>query len=102
MVCNRSPDIGESDMSDFAGTNPVSDNRHSFTRVITSRPGRIVAVVGRNQGQIARNHAVEKARQFGVEPFQRPRIAGNVIPMSIFAVEFDEIGENQTAVLGGP
>jgi hypothetical protein len=42
----------------------------------------------------------EDRADFRVEPFQVPRIARHVATVAIEAVELDEIGEGQAAILG--
>ena len=59
-------------------------------------------MIGGENGEIPGHHAVKKTRQLGVEPLQRPRIAGNVVSVPELTVELNEVGKGQGPARGFP
>jgi hypothetical protein len=73
---------------------------HPLARVVGAGPCGIVAVIGGEQHQVVGAQRGEDRADFGVEPFEVARIARHVAAVAVEAVELDEIGEGQAAVLG--
>ena len=94
-------DVGERvARADRAGRNARAegDDRHMLARVIAAGPGRIAAVVGREDDEIA---WLQLGLQFGqapVERFERRGIARHVAAMAVEHVEIDEVREQDAAV----
>src|SRR3546814_6586787 len=78
---------------------PIYDS-HPFPGMIGAAPGRVAAMVRRQDDEIARPQAPMDFRQSEIERFQCRRIAGNVAAVAVELVEIDEIGEDEVAVVG--
>ena len=66
--------------------------------VVGAAPGGVVAVVGGDDDEVAVAQGGLDLRDAPVEGLERGRIAGNVAAVAEFAVEIDEIGEDEAAV----
>ncbi len=104
MRRDRFADIGETANTDTAtiGSGHGSQERNAFPGVVGSPPGRVVAVVSRECKEIATPDAGEDLRDPAVEARKRPGVSIGIPTMAETGIEFDEIGENETAVRGGP
>ncbi len=86
---------------DLARAEAMPEHRHPLARVVGAAPGGVVAVIGGEEQQDRpRRSRSKQAGQRAVEPFQRAGIARRVAAMAVEAVELDEVGEGQAAVLG--
>ena len=94
--------ICEANSSDRRVRKPWSGakNRRLFARMIASRPGRIIAMVGADDQQIAIAKTIKNLRKAGVERLKRAGIARDIPQMTIEAVEFHEVSEHEIAVAG--
>src|SRR5438552_1552949 len=93
-------DIGQGRSEpDVAALQPGSDadHRNAFACMVGAAPGRIIAVVGGEDEQVARLDAGQRFRQPAVEGLERRGIAGDIAPMAELGVEIDEIGKDQIA-----
>ncbi len=104
MHRDRFADIGETANTDTAtiGSGHGSQERNAFPGVVGSPPGRVVAVVSREHQEITTPDAGEDLRDAAVEARKRPGISLGIPTMAETGIEFDEIGENETAVRDGP
>jgi hypothetical protein len=78
------------------GTEP--QHRHDLAGVVSAGPGRVAAVVGRDQREVAGAQPRAEFRKSRVEGLQRRRIARYVAPMAKQRVEVDEVGEDEAVV----
>jgi hypothetical protein len=69
---------------------------------VWSVPGQVgsLPVIGGEEHQVIGTQRGEDRADGGIEPFQVPRIARHVAAVAVKAVELDEIGEGQAALLG--
>jgi hypothetical protein len=76
---------------------PVSpgQDRHALAGVVGARPGRIVAVIGGEDREVAGSQTRQEVARLGVEGLERARIAGHVARMAVIAVELDEVAKGQ-------
>ena len=104
MRRDRFADICETANTNAAtiGSGHGNEYRDAFPCVVRSRPGRVVTVVGREHQEIAALDAGEDLRDAAVEARKRPCISFGIPTMTETGIEFDEIGENETAVRSGP
>ena len=68
-----------------------------LARVVRAAEGRVVAVIGGDDADVARAEKRGDLRDPGVEGLERRRIAGDVALMPELGVEIDEIGEDEPA-----
>ena len=73
----------------------AQDQRHFLPRVVGAAEGRVVAVVGGDDQQILPRAGGQESGEPGIEFRQRPRIARRVAAVAVFAVEIDQVGEDQ-------
>ncbi len=92
-------DIGKGDEAESAGAETVDEDGHAFAGVVGSGPRRVVAVVGGDDEEVAVAQGGNEASNLCVEPVQVFAVACGVTAVAEFAVEFDEIGEGECAVL---
>ena len=104
MRRDRFANIGETANTDTAAFDSRSGNqeRNAFPGVVRSWPGRVVTVVGREHQEIAAPDACKDLRDAAVEARKCPGVSLGIPTMTEKGIEFDKIGENQTAVQGGP
>ena len=104
MRRDRLANVGETANTDTAttGSGHGSQDWNAFPRVVRSPPGRVVTVVGREYQEIATPDAGENLRDAAVETRKRPGISLGIPTMAKKGIEFDEIGNNETAVRSGP
>ena len=76
----------------------VDQHRHAFARVIGAAPGRIAAVIGGDDQEIAVAQLCQELRQAPVERLERARIAFDIAAMAMLHVEIDEIDDDQSAI----
>ena len=77
MSAKPRPPIGPAPIS-----GPEGEDRNLFARVVGTAPGGIAAVVGGDDGEVARLQLRMQLRQSAVEGFERRGIAGNVAAMA--------------------
>ena len=104
MRRDRFANICETANTDTAtfGSRPCSQERNTFPGVVRSRPGRVVTVIRREHQEIAAPDAGKDLRDAAVKARKCPGVSFGIPTMTEKGIEFDEIGENQTAVRGGP
>ena len=74
-------------------------HRNILARVVAALVGRVVAVVGGQDHEVARLQDGDQLRQAAIEFFQAIGIAGDVAAVAEKLVEVDEVGEDEIAVL---
>ena len=74
--------IHEPAQADLTGAHAPAHHRHPFPRVFGPAPGRVVAVIGGEDRQIAGPKLREEPRQARIEPLQRPGLARHVARMA--------------------
>lgn len=79
-------------------TGRMGQDRYDFPRVVGAAEGRVVAVVGGDDQEIAGPQSAEQLRQAAVEMLKAGRVAGRVAAMTMIGIEVDEIGEGQAAI----
>src|SRR5260370_8137789 len=79
---------------------PEGEHRNVLARMVGAVPGRIAAVIGGDDREIARAQRLAERRQPGIEALERPSIASRVAAMAVERVEIVEIGEDQRAWSG--
>lgn len=77
---------------------PKDEDGHMLAGVVGAAPGWIIAMIGGDDGGIARPRRGEEFGESGVECLKAMGIASNVAAVAEIRVEIEEIGENQTAV----
>ena len=97
---NGGIDIDEPAQAEIGPAGAVDQHRRALAGMVGAAPGRVVAVIGGDDEQIARPEPRQKRRQGGVEPLEMAGIARDVAPVTEFAVELDQIGEDETAGCG--
>ena len=97
MRAQGGADIGERQLSQIADRccRSGDEDRHLLAGVVAARPGRVVAVVGGEDCQVARAQRVQELRQTVVERFQLGSIAGYIAPVPPQLVEIDEVDDDQ-------
>ena len=84
-------------MSTSAANGGARDHHgHVLARVVGARRGRVVAVIGRDDRDVARTEPRQQRRQPRIEPLQVRRISVDVVPVAVLGVEIDEVGEDQS------
>ena len=80
---------------------PEGQHGHVLARMVGTAPGRITAMIRRDDGDVTGPHHGPKARQPGIEGFQRGRIPGNIAAMAVQRIEVHEVGQGQRTRRGG-
>src|ERR1700722_1997206 len=75
-----------------------AEDRNMLAGMVETAPGRIIAVIRRDDAIIVRAHVGHDLRQTRIEGFKARGIAGDVATVAIFGVEIDEIDEDEAAV----
>ena len=85
------------------GRHPWSAHKHGhvLARVVAAGPGRVTAVIGAQDSNVARSEPREQGRHARVEILERGGIAFHVPAMAIEHVEVDEVAEHDRAVRRG-
>ena len=96
MRSDRGRDIGKPNLPDAARPRAQTQHRHTFARMISAGPGRVISVIGGQDQQIIPLQPGQKRTQRAVKPFQSPRIARHITAMTVKAGKFHEIGKDQT------
>ena len=69
--------------------------------MVGALPGGVVAMVGGDDDKVAVPQGCLDFRDAPVEGLKRRRIAGDVAAVAVFAVEIDQIGEDEAAIRQG-
>src|SRR5260221_2521126 len=80
---------------------PEGEHRNVLARMVGAVPGRIAAVIGGDDREIARAQRLAESQQPGLEALERPSIAIRVPAMAVERVEIVESGEDQRTLSGG-
>lgn len=78
----------------------MHENGNVFTGVVRPGPGRVVAVVGRDDEKVPWVQDIQQFRQAAVEFLEGAAVARDIAAVSVEGIEVDEVGHHDAAITG--